>query len=355
MKTLVRAGIVGTGFASELHADALTRCWDAKIEMVAGIENLQEFCAQWGVERSTDDYKVLCNDPDIDVVVVCTPTFIHRPVIEAAAAAGKDIICEKPLATTLEDARASVKAAEDAGVRLMYAEDWCFAPILGRAEEIVKEGALGKILYIKAKEVHSGSHSEFAKKKKFCGGGSLFHIGCHPINWVRHLFGQEVVEVVGKTTGGGEKNFVHKDYEGEDWGVAIFTFEDGGQGFVEGNYITQGGMDDTVEIYGTEGALKVELTLGSPIHVYSKVGYQYSVEKLDSQIGWTRPAVDELWQLGYPPEIEYFIGCIRDDTEPMIGVRGRDGLASMEVAFAAYESAREGRTVNMKEFRAKNG
>ncbi len=354
MKTPIRAGIVGTGFAADLHADGLKRCRDAKIEMVAGIDKLDEFCGKWDVSRSTDDYKALCQDPDIDVVVVCTPTFFHRPVIEAAAVAGKDIICEKPLASTLEDARAAVKAAEDAGVRLMYAEDWCFAPILKRAEEIVKEGALGRILYVKAKEVHSGSHSEFAKKVKYCGGGSLFHIGCHPINWVRHLFGQDVVEVVGKTSGGGEKNFIHKDYEGEDWGVAIFTFEDGGQGFVEGNYITQGGMDDTVEIYGTEGALKVELTLGSPIHVYSKVGYSYSVEKLESQVGWTRPAVDELWQLGYPPEVEYFIGCIRDDKQPMVGVRGRDGLASMEVAFAAYESARTGRTIKMKEFREQN-
>jgi len=351
MKVPIRAGIVGTGFAAELHADALVRCRDARIEMVCGIKNLDSFCEKWGVQRRTDNYKELCADPDVDVVVVCTPTFIHRPVVVAAAKAGKDIICEKPLATKLEDARAMVKAAASAGVKLMYAEDWCFAPILKRVEEIVAEGAVGNILYVKAKEVHSGSHSEYAKKLEYCGGGALFHIGCHPINWVRHLVGREVVEVVGKTSGGGKSNMVHKDYEGEDWGVALFTFQGGVQGLVEGNYITLGGMDDTVEIYGTKGALKVELTLGGPIHVYSRVGYKYSVEKADNQLGWTRPAVDERWQLGYPAEIEYFIGCLRDGTEPMMGARGEDGLASMEVAFAAYESMRTGKTIKMKDFR----
>ena len=281
----IRVGIVGTGFAAELHADALGRCRDARTTMICGIDKLDEFCEKWGIDRRTDDFNVLCRDPEVDVVSVCTPTFIHRPVVEAAAAAGKDIICEKPLATTLEDARAMVKATDSAGVKLMYAEDWCFSPILKRAEEIIEEGAVGEILYVKAKEVHSGSHSEYAKKLKYCGGGALFHIGCHPINWVRHLVGSEVVEVVGKTSGGGESNMIHKDYEGEDWGVAIFTFEGGKQGLVEGNYITIGGMDDTVEIYGTEGVLKVELTFGSPIRVFSRVGYSYSIEKAEVLAG----------------------------------------------------------------------
>lgn len=352
MKLPIRVGIVGTGFAGELHADALSRCRDARLSMVCGIEGLDKFCERWKVSRRTDDFLKLCQDKEVDLVTVCTPTFIHRPVVEAAAAAGKEIICEKPIATTLEDARAMVKAAGEAGVRLMYAEDWCFAPILKRVEEIVAEGALGKILYVKAKETHSGSHSEYAKKIKYCGGGALFHIGCHPINWVRHLIGKEVVEVIGRTSGGGNSNLVHKDYEGEDWGVALFTFSGGEQGLVEGNYITLGGMDDTVELYGTRGALKANLSLGSPIHVYSRAGYSYSVEKADNQLGWTRPAVDERWQLGYPPEIEYFVGCVRDGKEPMIGVRGEDGLASMEVAFAAYESARTGKVVKMSDFRS---
>lgn len=353
MKTPIRVGLVGTGFAAQLHADGLVRCLDARIEIVCGIDNLDAFCSKWGVERKTADFRQLCNDPNVDVVTVCTPTFLHREVVEAAAAAGKDIICEKPLATNLDDARAMVKAADEAGVRLMYAEDWCFTPILGRVESLVKEGALGDILFVKAKEVHSGSHSEYARKIKYCGGGALFHIGCHPINWVRHLVGREVVEVVGRTSGGGEKNFVHKDYEGEDWGTASFKFDNGVEAFVEGNYITLGGMDDTVEIYGTKGSLKADVTLGSPIKIFSRVGYEYSIEKADNQLGWTRPAVDENWQLGFPTQVNYFIGCVRDEVEPMIGVRGRDGLASMEVAFAAYESAREGKVVRIADLRAK--
>lgn len=348
----VRIGMVGSKFAADFHADSHSRNPKAEIVAVAAIDNLEEYSKKWGVKDTLTDFKELCRRDDVDLIDVCVPNFLHHDVVLEAAANKKHIICEKPLATTVEDAREMVDFCRKQGVKIMYAEDWIFAPALCRAIELIKEGAIGRMLWVKAKEVHNGSHSEYAKKLEYCGGGALFHIGCHPINWVRHLMGREVVEVVGKTSGGGKSNMIHKDYEGEDWGVALFTFEGGKQGLVEGNYITIGGMDDTVEIYGTKGALKVELTLGSPIHVYSRVGYEYSVEKADNQLGWTRPAVDENWQLGYPAEIDYFIGCLRDDTEPMMGVRGEDGLASMEVAFAAYESMRTGKTIRMKDFRA---
>jgi predicted dehydrogenase len=234
-------------------------------------------------------------------------------------------------------------------VKLMYAEDWCFAPALVRTQQIIEEGALGDILYVKAKEVHSGTHSPYAKDKKTCGGGSLIHLAVHPIGWLLCLLGDGgkngVVEVIGKTNEGGKDNYVHKENSGEDWAVGIIKFESGAHGFVEGNYITVGGMDDKVEIYGTEGVMKVDLTFSSPINVYSRRGYTYAIEKADNTLGWTRPAVDEFYNLGYVNELEHFVDCVLMDEPPMWGVDGETGLWCLRIVDAMYRSSREGRTV----------
>jgi hypothetical protein len=77
--------------------------------------------------------------------------------------------------------------------------------------------------------------------------------------------------------------------------------------FIEGNYITCGGMDDVVEVYGADGVIKVDLSFGSPIRTYSRKGFGYAIEKADTTTGWTRPAVDEFASLGYCAEIAAFV------------------------------------------------
>jgi predicted dehydrogenase len=100
-----------------------------------------------------------------------------------------------------------------------------------------------------------------------------------------------------------------------------------------------------VEIYGTEGRLNVDLTFGSPIQCYSRPGISYSIEKTDNNLGWTRPAVDEFYSLGYVEELRYFVDCVRLDQEPFYGVDGRAGLACVELADALYRSHETGKTV----------
>jgi predicted dehydrogenase len=104
-------------------------------------------------------------------------------------------------------------------------------------------------------------------------------------------------------------------------------------------------MDDRVEIYGAEGRLAIDLTFGSPIQCYSRPGISYSIEKTDHNLGWTRPAVDEFYNLGYVEELRYFVDCVRTGQEPFYGVDGRAGLACLELIQALYESAQTGRTV----------
>jgi predicted dehydrogenase len=316
---------------------------------VAAIDNLEAFSKKWNIPSVYTDYKELMKRPDIDLVAVCVPNFLHYEVALAAARAGKHVICEKPLATNIEHAKEVISECRKYGVKLMYAEDWCFAPALMRVMEVIAEGAIGEILYVKAKEVHNGTHSPFAKNAKTCGGGSLIHLGIHPIGWALHLLGRQgankVVEVVGMVNGGGSDNYVHKDNTGEDFGLGIMKFADGKRAFIEGNYITVGGMDDKVEIYGSQGVIKVDLTFSSPVDVYSRKGYSYCIEKADNCVGWTKPAADEFYNLGYVKELEYFVDCVRKNDEPFWGVSGAAGLACLEIITAMYKSSSEGRTI----------
>ncbi len=347
MKRL-KIGIVGSKFAAMLHAESYKRVPDVVMHSIAAIDNLNEFADEYGIPNRYGDYREMFEKEELDLISVCVPNFLHRDVVVAAAEAGKKaIICEKPLATSIEDGQEMVKICRDKDVKLMYAEDWVFAPALIRAKEICQEGGIGDILYIKAKETHNGSHSLYAQQKKYCGGGSMIHLGIHPIGFLPWLTDQDITHVMGMKTEGLERNLLHKKYTGEDWAAALVMLENGTRGFVEGNYITCGGMDDKVEIYGTEGNIHIDLTKGSPLSVYSRPGYEYAIEKADFTHGWTRPAVDEFMSLGYVNEIAHFVDCVQNDKEPQKGTTGEDGIKALAATFAIYESAEKGRLIEV--------
>ncbi len=346
--TQIKVGIIGSQFAAGLHAESYKRFSEVKMVAVASLDNLEKFSSEFDIPSTYEDYMEMIKNEDLDLISICVPNFLHKKIVVDIAEAGiKNIICEKPLATTIPDAIAMIDICEKNNVRLMYAEDWLFAPAVIRAKEIVEEGGIGKLLYIKAKESHSGSHSIYAQKKEYCGGGTMIHLGIHPVAFVSFLAGSDIKEVMGMATAGGDTNLLHKNYTGEDWAAAIVTMENGVKGFVEANYITSGGMDDKIEIYGTEGNIHIDLTKGSPIDVYSRHGYGYAIEKADFTHGWTKPAVDEFLSLGYVKEIEHFIDCVINNKEPNVGTRGVDGLKALEVVLAIYESAESGKLVKL--------
>jgi len=344
-------GIIGSKFAAGFHADCYRRNEKVELVAVAAIDALEEFARAWDIPHTYEDYRRMLARDDIDLVSLCLPNHLHCEAAVAAAQAGKHVVCEKPLATTLADAERIVSACAEAGVKLFYAEDWVFAPALSRAEQIIAEGGIGDLLYIKAREVHNGSHSPFAKTRRTCGGGCLIHLAVHPIGYVLYLLGREgnrPVTVTACTNAGGADNFVHKDFEGEDWSVGVMEFADGQRALIEGNYITVGGMDDLVEMYGTEGRMNIHLTFGSCMEVYSRKGYGYAIEKADFTHGWTRPAVDEFFNLGYVHELRYFVDCVLGDVQPKYGVNGQAGVDTLRVVQAMYRSAESGRTVRLE-------
>ncbi|NMA95841.1 MAG: Gfo/Idh/MocA family oxidoreductase [Clostridiales bacterium] len=346
----VKVLIVGAAFAGDLHMTGYDRCKDiAKVVAICDKDEskVRALAREYGLEEYEvyTDYSEAIENVSCDVVDICLPNFLHHEVAIEALQRGRHVIVEKPLATKLEYGKKILKEAEKAGKRVYYAEDWIFAPALIRAKEIIDEGAIGDLLYIRARECHSGSHSPFAQTIEYCGGGSLIHLGTHPLAYVLSLKENRWTELSAVTSGGEDANMLHKGLEGEDWAMCTLKFEDGTRAMVEAHYITFGGMEDIIDFYGTKGRIQIDLTMSSPVKCFSIPGVEYSVEKAEITTGWSRPAVDEKYNLGYVDEIRHFMECIIEDKEAMVGLRGIDGLETLRVINLAYESAREGKRI----------
>lgn len=343
----VRVLLVGAAFSADLHSDAYARLKD-KVEIVAicdkAADRIKALADRYGFTgyKAYDDYEKAIDEVECDVVDICLPNFLHHAAALYALNAGRDVISEKPLATTPEDAKEMVDTADRLGKHIYYAEDWLGSPALSKAVSLIESGAIGQLTYVRAREAHSGSHSPFAQTIKFCGGGCMVHLGIHPVGFMLALKNNEWDTLTALTSGGGEKNLVHQTMEGEDWAGALLRFKDGTVACLEANYLTVGGMEDSIDFYGTKGCLHVDLTFSGPIRAFSVDGFDYTVEKAEVTNGWSRPAVDEKYNLGYVAEISHFMDCVKNGTDAKVGLRGRDGYEALKVINLIYRSANEG-------------
>ena len=349
MKKL-RILLIGAAFSADLHSDGYSRIRD-KAE-IAGIcdkdlSRVEALAGRYGFTgfQAYDDYDTAIRDCECDLVDICMPNYLHHDVAVKALSRGRDVLCEKPLATTVEDARDMVQTAERLGKHIYYAEDWLFAPAFRKARAILDSGQLGKALHIRARECHSGSHSPYAQTVKYCGGGCMVHLGVHPVGFMMALKDNKWRELTALTSGGGQSNIVHRSMEGEDWAGALMRFDDGSFATLEANYTTVGGMEDVLDIYCEKGCIHVDLSFSGPVRVFSIPGLDYTVEKAEITTGWSTPAVDEKYSLGYCGEIDHFVDCALAGKDAQVGLRGRDGLETLKVIHLIYRSAREGKRI----------
>jgi len=328
-------GLVGAGFLSDMYV----RCYNENpnIELVAvssqTAAHAKGFAERYRLKAWYTDYERMFERDDVDAVNVCVPNYVHAAVTVSAAEHGKHVLCTKPLAISMEQADKMVEACGKAGVKLLYGENWLYTPAAERMYDIIKEGALGRILAIEAREQHGGTHSRYATKKEYCGGGVLIHMAVHPIGLIMHLMNSPVERVYAELG-----NLLH-NLEAEDYVVMLMRFKNGGSGIAQSNYVTKGGMQDRTEIYGSEGMAFIDLTNANPIRVYSDVGYSYVVEKATISRGWTSPVVDEKVQYGFCNMLSDFVKCIQEDKEPLS--TGRFGRDVLKVVFAGYESSKK--------------
>jgi predicted dehydrogenase len=292
------------------------------------------------IPHALTDYRQLLEMPEIDLVVVGVPNDLHCQMTLDAAAAGKHVVMEKPLAMNLFQADQMIDACQRAGVKLMYAEELCFAPKYVRLKQLLDSGALGTPTLIKQSEKHHGPHADHFWDVQRSGGGVTMDLGCHALQFFRWMLDRPRMTSVYAQLG----TLVHTDKTcGDDNALLIVEFEGGTIGLAEESWTKLGGMDDRAEVHGSLGVAFADLLHGNALEVYSQRGYDYAVEKAGSTLGWSFPIYQEAWNYGFHGEMDHFVNCVLDDRPPL--VTGEDGRVVLEAVFAAYESARTGRKV----------
>jgi predicted dehydrogenase len=348
MKT-VRVGLVGSQFVSTIHLEALRAVPGAEVVAVASAteEHARGFAERHGLRRWFSDYRKMYEMPDLDLVVLGLPNDLHCDATLAAAGAGKHVVCEKPLCLSLAEADRMIEACRRANVKLMYAEELCFTPKYVRLKQLIDEGAFGRVHLVKQAEKHDGPHAGWFYDVQRSGGGVAMDMGCHAVEFFRWLLGgrdggKARVESVYADMG----TYVHGDKtKGDDCTTLVLKMEGGATAIAEESWDKPGGMDDRAEVHGSEGVAYADLLRGNAIHTYSQRGYGYAVEKAGATQGWSFTIYEEAWNYGFPQEMAHFAACVRDDRRPLC--TGEDGRAVLEVLFAAYASAAEGRRVEL--------
>src|SRR5688572_12915064 len=338
-----KVAILGAGFISDIHLESYHR-FVPEAEVVAvyarNIDKAKAFAEKHHIPAWYDDLDKIINESGCEVIDICLPNFLHSKATLKAAAAGKHIIIEKPLAMTLEEADEMIDACKKAGVKLMYAEELCFAPKYERVRHMVKEGAVGEIYMLKQAEKHSGPHSDWFYDIELAGGGVLMDMGCHAIAWFRWMLKNAKATSVYASM----STVLHQvRTKAEDNTVMIIEFENGVTAVAENSWAKHGGMDDRSEVHGTGGVIYADLFMGNAAIAYSKNGFGYAMEKADTTVGWSFAVFEEVFNQGYPHELKHFIECVQKDLPPL--VTGEDGRAVLEIIYAAYASAREGKKI----------
>ena len=391
-KKHVRTGIVGSGFSATFHFEAISKIYGTDVEVVGVHSTDTQSGRAYAGARDIQFFESLDALLDaVDIVHVCVPPMAHEPVSVQALARDKHVICEKPLTgyfgdgsddfhwdrcdkqVALETALASVDriiAAEaHSGARLMYAENWVYAPAIQKEREILeKTGA--QILWIHGEEAHSGSHSVDYAYAARCGGGVLIGKGCHPLSAALYL-----KRVEGRARNGTpirpmsvsarahaltrldsfrDEGHIRRDYyDIDDFAMIHVQFDDGTIATLLTSDIILGGIHNWLEVCTNNHRSVCNINPNTAMQTYNPVEENfrdiYVVEKIETKQGWAGTSPDEDWFTGYPQEMEAFYRTAAYDEPPESDLLlAADSISTI---YSAYVSAdRKGAAVDVKTF-----
>ena len=286
MKNL-KIGLLGFGAMGKTHAFCVDNLkyyygdlpFTASIEGVCtrSLEKSRAVAEQYSFPLAVTDEDVLIGNPDIDIIDICTPNIFHYETVKKALAAGKHVLCEKPLCVNATKARELAELAKQSGrICTMVFNNRHIAPML-RARELVEEGRIGRVLSFSAEYLHNSCTdvcrpAGWKQNRDICGGGVLFDLGSHAIDLVYSLCG-EFESVVGLS----QIAYANRaGMDGSDWQTnadeafyMLATLRSGARGTVTVSKLVNGANDDlSLSIYGEKGSLKFSLMQPNFLYFY---------------------------------------------------------------------------------------
>ncbi|MGG5253500.1 Gfo/Idh/MocA family protein [Neobacillus sp. SM06] len=331
----LKIGVIGCGSIAK-HRHLPEYAINEQVE-IAAVCDIVETRAQEAAEKyqakAYTDYKELLANEEIDAVSVCTPNYLHAPISIAALNAGKHVLCEKPMATSKEEAQAMIDAAKKNNKKLMIGHNQRFVSSHVKAKKLIESGEIGKIYSFRTSFGHrgpetwsaDGKNSWFFKKEQ-AFIGAMGDLGVHKTDLIRYVLGEEIVEA-----GAFIETSAKKNSTVDDNAVCILKTESGVIGSLAASWAYVSKEDNSTIIYGENAILRLEEDPDYSLIVQYKNGetVKYELGKIQSN--------DEGGQ-NTSHVIEQFVTSIIEDTEPPVS--GEEGFKSLNVVLAALESTR---------------
>jgi myo-inositol 2-dehydrogenase/D-chiro-inositol 1-dehydrogenase len=345
----LRIGLIGAGRIGRKHAETISRLKTATLAAVADADEAaaaaaaKEALGDGGSGRAGDseapgavfsDHRRVLENPAIDAVVIAAPSNLHAGLIVEAAAAGKQIFCEKPIALTVEEADRAVAAVRKAGVRLQIGFQRRFDPAYERAHAAIQAGELGPLFFLRS----TTRDPEPPPEAYLRASPSIFtDTSIHDVDMLRWLAGAEVTEV--HAMGAALIRASHAERGITDTAVLSLRFANGALGVIDNCWQAAYGYDVRTEVLGAAGAVEVGHARDSALLRLDRRGVtaDYPYWFLD-RFG---PA--------YEREIADFARCVLEGAEPR--ATGDDGRQALAVVLAAAQSERDGRPVTVESTR----
>lgn len=387
-KTAV-VGTLGAGYAARLHGNGYKKVSGVRVRLKTicdlNTDLARQVQEEFGYEQITADFQEMLADPEIDVIDIVTPPFVHIPMAIQAMRAGKHVICEKPLTgyfgkkgeenvgkttpkafmyqevlRSMDELKAVV---EETGKKFMYAENFVYATPIQRSAQLVR-AKKSKILFLQGFVGLKGSSSPVAGLWNKTGGGQLVRNGTHPLSgmlWLKQQEAQargETITVksvsadVGTTTAclteHEHRHISARPQDVEDYAAVTVTFSDGTKCLTIASDTVLGGTQNTVDVFCNDSALRCQITPPDLLNTYflDEDGLEDVVlgEMLPSKLGWNGAFVSDEVIRGYMGELQDFMEAVAYDREPASGF----DLAyeTAKIMYAAYQSAEEGRRID---------
>jgi myo-inositol 2-dehydrogenase/D-chiro-inositol 1-dehydrogenase len=332
----VRIGIVGAGRIADVMAAAYADLEAAELSAVADINPIaaERFADKYDIKRQFQDYNELLALADLDAVLICLPTFLHREASIAACRARKHIFCQKPLGLTVDDCEAIGAAVAAAHVILQVGFMIRFTPPFREVKEILLSGEIGELIALRS-SVFGWEPSDEWFYDPARGGGVLIDTIIHTFDLFR-WYGGEVTTLF--ASGRAYVLPGAKKYGTPDNIMCSLRFESGAMGDIYGSW-TSGYGDKTLEVYGTNGSVLVDLVGKQGGHVFVKRG---STAK-GRVSGWHNLGL--LWKFGYQREARHFVDTIRGRCPAEATID--DAIAAQRLAVLADECIRTGELVHI--------